>query len=1632
MVDNFISEKSFLSYDESNMNKHKLYVIGALLILLAGAFFIYNSIVYRTEISDFELEAKGADSAGIVPDSHFILKTTAALTTQVLEKYMKIAPSTKFDVTRVLGSENTYEIIPIEPLKIDQVYTIAVDKGPLASREYSWAYQVKAPFQLISSIPADKGVDVPANTGIELYFNRDNVLNPEKFIQITPAVSGKFEVAEGKVSFIPKNPLSDRTIYTVKIKSGLKAEGTDDTFDSEKVFQFQTSPSYSQTSKPSAYFSRQFAEFNPGADILLGMNAYGMSSVGINVYRFGSAQEFLDSVTKVQGDTPWARYYSNSNDFPPEKKVFSGNIPLEASNYFSTVRLPQALSNGYYAVVTTGGDNEDVSWFQVNPTASFVTFANPKSLVWLKDITSEKNVANVPILFNGKAIGKTGADGVALFDTPVELIRKPTDPYDYGNERKFFVAETSSQSLIIPIETEYGSAATLGQNDKWWSYVSLNKNIYLSNDTLHFWAILKPRDGDISGQDISVKLTNSYWSENQTNIVTLGETTMKVSDYNAVTGDISFSNVKPGVYSLTFRKGDEVVAVSGVTVSAYIKPAYKITAVPDKTALFAGEPVTFKVKAELFDGTPVANTSLSYTAYGVSSANSESTIVLDSNGEGTFTLTPTYSSELAYWPSYMSVTIRPTKSEEGQIATNASVFVFGPHINNFITQKQEASGAMFTVKTRAVVLKSTSRQEPYWNSEDYLGDALGGVSTNVDTSEVIYLKNQTGTGYDPINKLSYPIYNYTTEYHPISSQAITSNGDGLSEFTFHPEDKKTYRFIFTTPDTFGRRVTETRFVYGGLDQVDLSYGQDASYYLSHINGEDNKSYKIGESVNLQLQTSEGTLPPQKEGNYIFMTVHNGNVEYKVGDSPKYHETFEEKDVPNVSVWPGWFSQGRFHNSYLQNISFDANERRLNVTVTKDKQTYKPGDEVNLDIKVTDKNNMGTQAEVNISALDEAVFAVRPDEIDVIDTLYRDIYSQVIIRTSNALPYGGGGAEKGGGDGDTPRSNIQELAIYKSVTTDSSGYAHVQFKLPDNITSWRVTSQAVTEKLSAGKSVSFIPVTLPFFVDATLNNTYLAGDDLTLRLRTFGTAALEKNISYFAESLTLPFKKIQTSGGNKVEMHLGSLTAGNHSVTVGAESGGLKDSLVRPLHVLNSYFTKNSSDFYPGVNGLKIKNNAAGLTTLTFGSEGRGKLYNVLKSLSYQSGVRLDQKGSELTAKAMLNTYFGENNELPELQATKYQAYSGGLQLLPYSSDDLEFSAIAVHALGASFFDQASLKNYFRASLSDTKSDAGRIARALYGLTMFDDPVLTKIERIKDDTKLTLRDKVFVALALDSIGAKEQARVYYKTKILPAVEMKGSYAYVGGLKGDDTIITTSLLSALSASLEEPEAEKLAMYASENFPKEDLSNFERLLYVKFALPKLSPEEVSFSYKAGSKTGSKTLKDGESFELTLSPQDLADFSLSDVKGRLGVTASYEEPSTPASIVKDSNLSIGRSYFVNGGATNQFNDGDVVMVKLDPRIGANALSGSYQIVDYLPSGLRPVDTESDRFYSIYDSRVYPTEINDQKVTFIIDKTITLPVYYYARVVSKGTYKAEPAILQSLRSLGSKTITNENSVTVK
>jgi len=1765
----------FFDFFKAQFKQPRAYYVPGAIFLIIIAAFLYPKFFLKEELSEFELTPQVADAAGIVPNTSFTLKSSADLSATVVQRYLKFEPDIEYKIRKIGSGSSIFEITPDNSLSENAVYSIAIAEGLIAARTYSWAYQVKAPFQVTTSLPRDKATFVPTNTGIEITFNRENLINPQSSFEISPSVRGRFEVHRNVLVFVPLEELSPRTLYTIKIKSGLKAQGSDDTLTGDAEIKFETSERYTGVPRPFFDFSKRFWEFKPDSEAAFQVRYSNLqtNTVPLTIYKLDNINEFVETYkSTLTAESGWAYYHGYKPvNLPNSKKVFESNVSLEEQANVRFVRMPQKLSEGFYIAETTVSNERKQVWFQITPIANFSAISGTKTLLWFKDLQNGGNIVNAEVSFEGRNIGRSNSDGVATFDTPRQLIRERDESYWYSvPPAYFYIVNSGGKQLAIPAENEYGSFSKVNPPDSWWDYFSTDKTVYLPSDKVYFWGIVKQRDGaDVKGEKVTIQLTNPFWEGTSRDDITVyGETESVVSDFYTLTGNMTFSDLKPGLYQLSVKRGDEIIVSETINVKTYVKPAYRLTLTPDKNAVFAEDTITYRVKAEFFEGTPVVNLKLKYNGYLNRHISGE--VQLNQNGEGSFLVKTDYQeTQYSYWPRYFGLTVSPAIAEEGEITANTSVLIFGPRIDLRSEQTITERTSRFSLSLKRIILDKLQRGDPWWVSDNYLGDPVSGWNITADVTEIIYRQEQVGTGYDVINKTTYPIYRYSTEERPVRQDALTTDEAGNARYEWTAEEGKTYRVTFTARDATGRQVRRQHYVYGGSFSYFGFYdGRGAA--LKNLD-EGKTKYKLGDAMRLQMQDIGGNALEPGSGRFIFVRIVNGIASYQITDSPNYSDTFKDSYIPNVQimgVWftglrfsvgsPGWYSQGI-------NLSFDSDERRLNVEVSKDKDHYRPRDKVNLSIRVTDKNGNPKQAEVNIAGIDEAVFSLNPIEKDITNLIYQNVFSSVAVRSSHLTPLesraeGGGcfapgtmvltpkgerlieslrvgdeiltrksegsselvktkvkqidsylvdgyivindklrltpnhklfindswkrageieigdmlvaqngkpekvisfgfvqewglvynieledyhtyfadgiyvhNEEKGGG---IERADFRDLAIYDSVRTDSRGRAQVSFDVPDNLTSWRVTAQAVTKDLFAGKTVDFVPVDLPFFVESALNRTYLAGDNLTLRVRAFGTANVQNNITYTIESETLPFEKIERTGGSVVEILLGGLSAGRHKIKISASSGNYSDTIIRELDVLTSYFSQNASEFYElSPNLANIQGATKGHSTLSFTSYERGRFYSALYRLSWQSGARLDQKFARVFTKSYLNRFFGETNDLEDTDVLNYQ-YQGGATLLLYSDADLELSAKFANLVQGEPItaDHEGLKRYFYSSLSDRKADLSRISAALYGLSAFKEPVLVTIQNIKNDRNLTLKDKIYLALALDNLGAKEEARAYYRAEIKPNLTSREPYTFVSRLQNqDENIIATVLLAGLTASLSEPETNGLGNYALENYPKDTLKNFEMLLYIRSALPLLKGGDVSFSYQAGQKSGSKTLKNDEIFRLELSREELAALKLSNINGKIGLVSSFEKESTPAEARKDAAIGVSKTYSVDGRRTTQFKEGDLVRIDLVPTFAPGSLEGSYQVVDYLPSGLRAVtNIQTTPFRQDGQYPSYPSSIEDQKVTFVAWKDFPRPFFYYARVVSKGDYKAEPALIQSLRSAESSNISNETNITIR
>jgi tetratricopeptide (TPR) repeat protein len=399
------------------------------------------------------------------------------------------------------------------------------------------------------------------------------------------------------------------------------------------------------------------------------------------------------------------------------------------------------------------------------------------------------------------------------------------------------------------------------------------------------------------------------------------------------------------------------------------------------------------------------------------------------------------------------------------------------------------------------------------------------------------------------------------------------------------------------------------------------------------------------------------------------------------------------------------------------------------------------------------------------------------------------------------------------------------------------------------------------------------------------------------------------------------------------------------------------------------------------------------------------------------GSRLDQKYTAYMAEQLLNKIAPDrkSGRTIEIDLSQYQKPDGGYGILPYSESDPELSALLSPLLKNEAGAQR-LKQYFYSLIFN---EPGRInAPALYGLAEMAEPVLIDLNNALDVQNLSLRDYMYLALAYEALGESHTAEKIYNEKVAPVLENKSPYIRVKNSDDTDEILKDTALAAVLASrLDMPDKEGLFEYAAGNYSRKILINAEKLMYVIEEYEKLPSTDVEFTYEYDGNTYTEKISGGSSVSVSVPSVKLSEFNITEVSGEASVVSVYNAPLLKL-IEQDQNLKIKRTYYsyATGKETTEFRQDDIVKVVLEWDALPAAIDTFYEITDFAPSGLKPIE-------STYQIAERPDKelvwwfrnVDGQKVTFNVyrDAINKDALVYYARVVSPGTFTADGTIMQ-------------------
>ena len=1585
---------------ESRKNKRRGWLFAIPAAALAAAALIFALLLPARRLSGFSadgllIEPTSQQNGVVGVDTGFLITSaTGSLPGEsALKELITITPETDFELERQDGG---YLLTTGEDFDEGSLIRLTVSSG---EGEKRWAFQTGETFRVKSHFPAAGAEYVDCDTGIEIELTSAGVTveNFDAAFSITPETGGRI-VKNGSVFvFIPDEPLLSMTRYTVRIDGSLSSD-SGDALGQNVSFSFTTTQYVDASGEPGRIAnSRCVSEsYLPEDTPVIEYYAVGDvsdSGVRVEVWRYADADGYKQALSdylsaESSGEAPELQTGGLEAAVSFETDT---NINGEYAYMSRYAVFPEELDSGWYVAELTadngyGGECSLTKFIQVSDVSVYALETDDNSVFWLNDAGSGKPLENAAITLEregGTAYGVTNSDGVAYLEQP-------------DGETDGLIDIDSDAGRYISLWSFASGENSMGE--RYYSYLYCDRPVYQPDDTVSFWGIVRPRNGEALPE--SVRITLGDWNN------TLFAQEVPLDSDGSFCGELSFEGLD-GWLTLSVEIGGEVVYSRGIEVYSYDKPVYSIDLATDKNAYFEGEDAVLSINVSFFDGTPAQNVELEAFVDGRSAA----LFTTDEYGNAEVTVNIPEGSSESWTPCMILISVCVSGTED--VLTEAGVWCHTFARDTALYGVYSAENGRLDVYTDAVdpsgTIDGTSLYED--NYAAIRGDAVEKKVYGY-LYRVWYTKTTTGSYYDFAQKKTVKSYEYIQHEQKIKTYKFETAGghdyiDGIPE----AEEGEYYYIELVSTDSQGRRVRNVLYLTDPVYTYDY---RGHNFRFSRVGGSDEYSFADGETVELRLIDNNS---PVTDGKLFSVVAASKAEEYSVtGTSVSI--PYSESHVPNFMVYGAWFDGKRVYAVAPEYLCIDPSQRGLTVSIDGELESA-PGEEIELTVKVTDGEGKPVpDASGVLMLVDEAVFAVQEQEANALTELYREVYfnygwkTYVSYTDYLAVSYDGG---RGGGGGGSVRKNFRDTAGVYRFTTGEDGSASITAVLPDSITSWRATAIAAASssdgRLLAGDARADVSAGLDFFISHIIPDELIAGDELLVSLKSCGealqdrvhtveyTCALKssRRTSLFEPGADIVFRT-SAAAGEYVDFSFGTLAAGEYTVTVTAECGELSDALELPLTVCDSALEAEvvrevSLEDIPSLEPERYP-----LEICVYRESDRllGKIYDRFAS---DTGSRADQR----LARAWLS---GDAASVADLTA------SNGISVYPYSDREPLLTAQLLTALGQSF-DFCGMSGYFRSVLSDVNSSSGDVAAAYLGLAAEGQPVLADIRSlIRDDRSFTLYDRLILTAALAVLGDDDGAQAYFEELtsgiIVTAKNSDGfDESRVTGLSDEDTLRLTAAASITASLLHNGHEDALAEYLASDSSRPDLTLGALLCYVTHPAPNTASAKLTYTLDGENRTA-KLDSENRFLLLSVSREQQSELRLKCSSGEVLASVLYcgdaEELmlQQPPSLVVDKSCSGSGSFTVGDRAEITVDISGYAPDKSDPR--------GVTVVDCIPSGMRFFRLSEQSSNSGW--RLEREE--GQRVRFVwypSDTALSVPPLSYTVVcVSAGSYISESA----------------------
>ena len=1570
-------------------------IVGVIILAAAGAAFLLSRPTGDMVMASVEIGATQKTDMGLAADSSFTITTGWRVSREELRAMLDIEPDIG-DYT-IGGSGKNWTLVPGVPLTDNTVYTIRVINPETKAVVQSFAFQTKSDLAVSGVYPRDGASYVPLEAGIEFTFNAPGV-NLKDHFEIKPETAGSFETNDYTVVFRPEEPLSPGSIYRVTVKAGLTAPGGM-SLKEDLHFSFETTGEEADRwDYMRLRLAGDYAEtFLPGDPLTVALYA-GDDMTGlpfdVSLHRYADISGFIRE--QRDRDAFYAERYGEKTDYVAnttgleEIASFTGEL-LPADEYGGELYapLPDGLEEGCYIATISGKDREGNEQFvqkllQICNLSVYVQSVDGDTLVWVNDPVTGGPLSGAVLEWEDAESGQTRtattmADGTARVMT--------------GGTEDAYLSVIRDARTVYFEKTGLSAREDAPLNEKFYTALYTDREIYQPDDAVRFWGVVRPRTGTQGLPQVLWATLGQYGPESE-----ILRVRVPVAADGTFEGSMPLQGIRQDWYAFSVTDGDEGVYTSkGFSIERYQKPAYKITVTPDRDYYYATDPVTFTIEASYYDGTPLSGGELTFSGDYMGSSGPDglgrTVIRLDEQGRAAHTtklnlaqMRQDRQSALDWAPLSLWYTVDNSGREDGGYFYESGAITVLP---SRIAAKTERDGATGDVTVRTASLDpsrlsqgGTARplaRAVYEDEFDRLAGVPADLPVTLTVHEITYAKVPTGSYYDYVNKRTVTSYRYERGERVVDTlRGGTSGGSavftGLSAYAGGGETFYWFEAQFdggvagTVADSLRGRIAYPR--------------ADGGVSYTFVDGGDPHANDPADAITLGLYANG--VKAENRGRILYTAMQRKTLEAGVTDGDEISLTMKEEYLPNVYFAGAYFDGRHVYPIDPHNVSYDYSGKELSLTVTSDREAYRPGDTAEITLAAADAAGNPVSGSAVVGVVDEAVFALAGQTVDLAGQLYGSIYHPYVRQAVSYRAYdesgkavpntaaAEGAADTGGGGGGAYlRREFLDTAAFQTAQLGADGKAVLSVKLPDNVTSWRITALAVTPDLKAGNVASRAVATLPFHLTAVVTDSYLAGDDLSMSVAAAGAGIQSGDaVSYTAVILDGTGAEVDRLTGtgrasDYTPFNFGKYEAGSYAVRFEAECGSYSDALQKEFSVVEEGLA------VPVVRNLPLSEigslePARYPVRLTVYDERMKPYMEGLQRLTAQDGERTELLVAAYRARAAANELLD-----PEDRETIRKDYrleslqeGGGVKPLPLAQGDAAVTAKML-VVAPELLNKADAVAFLHQKLADAASTPDDRVMSYLGLAAAGEPVLLDISRMleREAASLTASQRLYLGAALAQLGDFTGADAIYESLGEQLVSEGGvKYVEAGGSL-DDRIRNTAAALLLTSVASHPDADPLMRFLNgadtDRARSEVLPNLEQLAYIEhFKLP-AGESAAKFSV---------TL-DGERREISLAGRGCKSFSLgaralaeADFSGSrdLYACAAYTARTADAGAATG-RLRVEKTYTPVGA--DALARAGVARVDIRVTFAPDAPDGCYTVTDLIPAGMRYLPAQGRQY---------------------------------------------------------------------